>query len=382
MRIATLVLENIRNHEHSELVFADGVNVLYGKNGQGKTSILEAISLVGFSTTFVPGTDVSLVRRDTSSAYAYASAYSDLETLYKVSVRIKPGERKDINSSLGKRLSPQDIVGEMPLVTLSPDNKNITAGAPQDRRRLVDSVVSQASKRYMKDLVSYKRILKQRNALLQKAKTEYSFPYSVIEPWTEALVDVGAEIVVRRAEFLRSFAVMVQRAYGRIAHADETIAFVYTPNALPPALFAYERVPSVAEVREAYQAVVADKKREEQARGVTVFGPQKDEIVMMVNGGIARECASQGQHKTLLVAVKMAEFEYLRDIRLETPIVLLDDIFSELDAERATNVLDLMRSDAQTFVTTTDAAIFHSNFANDKHHALFSVDKGVAKREQ
>lgn len=382
MRIATLVLENIRNHERTELAFANGVNVFYGNNGQGKTSILEAISLVGFSTTFVPGADTSLVRRGCEYAYASASAYSDLETLYKVSVRVKPGERKDINSSLGKRLSPQDIVGEIPLVTLSPDNKSITAGAPQERRRLVDSVVSQASKRYMKDLVSYKRILKQRNALLQKAKAEYSFPYSVIEPWTEALVDVGAEIVVRRAEFLRNFAAIVQRAYERIARVGETIAFAYAPNALPHELFAHERTPSVAEVREAYQAIAAGKKREELARGVTAFGPQKDEIVMMINGGVVRECASQGQHKTLLVAVKMAEFEYLRDIRLETPIVLLDDIFSELDAQRASNVLELMRSDAQTFVTTTDAAIFYNNFTGGPQHALFSVEGGVARREQ
>lgn len=382
MRLATLVLENIRNHGRTELALAGGVNVFYGMNGQGKTSVLEAVSLVGFSTTFVPGSDLSLVRRGAESAFASASAYSDLDTLYKVSVRLRPGERKDIHSSLGKRLSPQDIIGEIPLVTLSPDNKNITAGAPQDRRKLVDSVISQASRRYMKDLVSYRRILKQRNALLNRGRSDYGFDYGLVEPWTEALADVGAEIVVRRAEFLRSFSVLVQRAYSSVAGGDENVGFVYTPNSLPPDMFTGQRTPPVADVRAQYQAVASGRRREERARGVTAFGPQKDEIVMTVNGGVARECASQGQHKTLLIAVKMAEFEYLREIRLETPVVLLDDIFSELDAQRATNVLDLMRSDAQTFVTTTDPAIFYSNFSASDRHALFAVRGGEVHREQ
>lgn len=382
MRLVTLVLENIRNHGRTELALSGGVNVFYGMNGQGKTSILEAVSLVGFSTTFVPGSDLSLVRRGAEYAFASASAYSDLETLYKVSIRLRPGERKEIQSSLGKRLSPQDIIGEIPLVALSPDNKNITAGAPQDRRKLVDSVISQASRRYMKDLVSYRRILKQRNALLSRGRSDYGFDYGLVEPWTEALIDVGAEIVVRRSEFLRSFSAIVQQAYSHIAGSHETVGFIYTPNSLPPELFADHKTPSVAEVRTAYQTVAAGRRKEERARGVSVFGPQKDEIVMTVNGGVARECASQGQHKTLLVAVKMAEFEYLREIRLETPVVLLDDIFSELDSRRGTNVLDLMRSDAQTFVTTTDPSIFYSNFSGDSRHALFAVHDGKAEREQ
>lgn len=381
MRISSLVLERIRNHGRTELELSAGVNVFYGMNGQGKTSVLEAVSLLSMSTTFVPGADTSLVQRGAESALASAACYSDLQTLYKVALRVKPGERKDISSSLGKRLSPQDIIGEIPLVTLSPDNKQITAGAPQERRRLLDSVISQASRRYMKDLVNYRRILKQRNALLARAKGDPAFHYALVEPWTEALIDVGAEIVVRRAEFLRDFSEVVRAAYDRIARNGEEITLVYAPHALPAELFAGGRLPSVLEVRGVYQEVVLARKREERARGVTVLGPQKDEAVMMVNGGVARECASQGQHKTLLIAIKMAEFEYLRKVRLETPVVLLDDIFSELDVQRAANVLDLMRSDAQSFVTTTDASIFYSNFAGDARHALFSVSGGVVRRE-
>ncbi len=382
MRISSLLLDHIRNHGRTEIELSAGVNVFYGMNGQGKTSVLEAVSLLAMSTTFVPGSDLSLVQRGADTALASAFCYSDLQTLYKVAVRLKPGERKDISSSLGKRLSPQDIIGEIPLVTLSPDNKQITAGAPQDRRRLIDSVISQASRRYMKDLVNYRRILKQRNALLARGKGDAAFPYALIEPWTEALIDVGAEIVVRRAEFIRDFSEVVRSTYARIARNSEDIALLYAPNVLPPELTECSRIPTVLEVRAAYQEIATARRREEKARGVTVFGPQKDEAVMMVNGGVARECASQGQHKTLLVAIKMAEFDYLRDIRLETPVVLLDDIFSELDSQRATNVLDLMRSDAQSFVTTTDPGIFHSNFAGDSRHALFSVDGGAVQREQ
>lgn len=378
MNIAGLVLENFRNHSRTEVSCASGVNVFFGENGQGKTSILEAIAVCGLSKTFVQSPDAALIQRSKTFAYSSLSAHTDLQTPYKVSVKIAEGERKQIASSHGTRLSPQDIIGELPLVILSPDFKNITAGAPQDRRQFLDMVISQASKRYMKDAIAHKHTLKQRNALLQRGKKEMAIDENQLQLWTEALVDIGAQIALRRLEFLREFSDFMQNAYAEIARNNETVEMSYLPHSLPKELFTHK--PSVEDVKAGYRKAFEQRKFEERARGITVVGTQKDEILLKVNGGIARECASQGQHKTLLISLKIAEFQYLKETRVETPVILLDDVFAELDFSRSANVLELMKSDAQTFVTTTDSRIFHENFSASGNHGLFEVKNGDTVR--
>jgi len=394
MNITTLTLHHIRNHGTTTIEPARRVNVFCGMNGHGKTSILEAISLCALSTTFVPSDDKSLIRRGEESCSAALTAYTDLETPYKVSVHISTKERKRISSSLGKRLSPQDIIGELPLVALSPDFKAITAGAPADRRRFMDSILAQSSKLYMGDMLTLKKILKQRNSLLHDAKSGHRIDEVLLETWTEALIKTSAAIVRKRMEFLREFSGYVQTAYQHIAHShsggmNEGVELLYETDALAEALTGMpntaltqeqleRQIPTLAEIEQHYHRALQMARLQERKRGTTAHGPQKDELVLRVGGGVARESASQGQHKTLLIALKTAEFQYLRDVRVETPVLLLDDIFSELDARRAANVFALLESGAQTFVTTTDPELYHSHFAhNNADHALFMVEQGA-----
>lgn len=380
MRLASLTVENIRNHLHTHCDFVQGVNVLCGLNGHGKTSLLEAVSLCALSQSFVACPDSALLRRGAESAAVSTASYTDLATPYKVGVKIGLHERKQIASSLGKRLTPQDIIGEMPIVVLSPDFKAITAGAPDDRRRFMNGILSQASKLYMANMLTMKRTLKQRNAILHGAKLGHPMDTTLLETWTEQFIQTSAEIVVRRWEFLQEFSDYTRRVYAEIAHNAEEITMEYEPDSLPRELF--DSKPSVEAVRTAFAQVFDKQKFDERRRGTTLAGPQKDEIIFRVGGGVAKECASQGQHKTLLIALKTAEFEYLRDLRQETPIVLLDDIFSELDAKRATNVFALLESGAQTLLTTTDERIYHDYVASfgTSTHALFSVHAGEVTR--
>jgi DNA replication and repair protein RecF len=386
MRLTSLTVENIRNHAHSHMEFAPGVNVLCGMNGQGKTSLLEAVSLCALSQSFVACPDLALLKREAESCVAATTAYTDLQTPYKVAVKISLAERKHISSSLGKRLSPQDIIGEMPIVALSPDFKAITAGAPEDRRRFMNGILSQASKLYMANMLALKRTLKQRNSLLHAAKLGNPIDATLLEAWTEQFIQTSADVVLRRWEFLHEFTEYTRRVYGNIAQNGEEITMDYEANSLAPELLATK--PSIDDLRTAYTKVFDKVKFDEKRRGTTLAGPHKDEIVFRVNGGIAKDCASQGQHKTLLIALKTAEFEYLRDLRQETPIVLLDDIFSELDAKRAANVFALLESGAQTLLTTTEERMYHdyvSTFGTANgasNHALFSVHGGEVQRLQ
>lgn len=376
MRLTHLTVENIRNHTHTHIEFSSGVNVLCGMNGHGKTSLLEAVSLCALSQSFVACPDIALLRRGAESGTVAVQSYTDLHTPYKVGVKIGLHERKHISSSLGKRLSPQDIIGEMPIVVLSPDFKAITAGSPDDRRRFMNGILSQASKLYMANMLTMKRVLKQRNSILHSAKLGHPIDATMLETWTEQFITVSAELVVRRWEFLQEFASYTQRVYARIADNAEEISMYYEADSLPQEMLITK--PSIDEVRKEYEKCFRDVQFDEKRRGTTLLGPQKDEIVFRVGGGIAKECASQGQHKTLLISLKTAEFEYLRDLRQETPIVLLDDIFSELDAKRATNVFALLESGAQTLLTTTEERIYHdyvSSFGTS-NHALFTIRNG------
>jgi DNA replication and repair protein RecF len=396
MRLATVTLHNLRNHTDSTVELAPRVNVFCGMNGHGKTSILEAVSLCALSTTFVPCDEKALIRRGEDSCFAAVTAYSDLQTPYKVSVQLSHTERKLITSSLGKRLTPQDIIGEMPMIALSPDFKAITAGAPSDRRRFLDSTLSQASKLYMSDMLTLKKILKQRNSLLHAAKHGEPIDSILLDTWTDALITTSTAIVCKRWAFVREFNAYVRAAYANISGGREDVQMQYTPDALPAHLFENADTGSgssaelsAERVHAAFAEIFREVAAQERRRGTTAAGPHKDEIVFTVAGGVAREAASQGQHKTLLIALKTAEFQYLRDVRAETPILLLDDIFSELDSMRAANVFDLLRSGAQTFVTTTDPTIFHEHFTTNttttsvnapSDHALFLVENGVVSR--
>ncbi len=370
MILRSILLENLRNHEHSRVDFSTGINVFHGLNGAGKTTILEAVAIAGLSKTFLPTSDAGLIRAGADFYRISIAAVSDVEAPYKVVVRYLAGGRKAIGSSVGDNLTPKDIIGELPIVVLSPDFKDITFDAPQDRRRFVDALLAQASRRYAEEAINLKKILKQRNAVLFHAKSHQPFDAGLFAVLTEYLVQTGAEIIVRRAAFVREFAPIFREAYRTVAEGREEVAVEYLPDAID----ANEaRNASKTRIIELLAAAAERCRHEELRRGVTLFGPQKDDVSIMVNGAAARDVASQGQHKSLLIGLKAAEFSYLRDIRGETPVALFDDIFSELDARRSANVLTMIRdSNAQTLITTTDKdrAIFPAGAA------YFGVDNG------
>lgn len=240
------------------------------------------------------------------------------------------------------------VIGRAPTVVLSPDLKAITNGAPAERRRFLDMVISQAKRRYLEDLMQYRRVLKQRNALLSVARKHGRTPdRTLVEPWDEGLIERAAHLMFERTIFMREFEPIFRATAAEVATGTEDVAIRYAPDAISGPL------PSVAEYRDALWLRSRQVWQEEVRRGTTLFGAHRDDLRMEINGGDVRVSASQGQHKTLLIGLKIAEFHYLAAQCAETPIILLDDIFGELDARRAERVYDLTRTLAQTFITVT-----------------------------
>lgn len=351
------------------------MNVLHGLNGSGKTTVLEAIAVASFSKSFLPAPDSSLVRRGEEGFYVSVRARSDHDSPYRVSVAYRPGTRKKISSNAGDHLSPKDIIGELPLVILSPDYKPITFGSPADRRQFADRALSQASKRYVEDMIDLKKILRQRNNLLSDARAGRWFDHDLLDPWTEKLINTGAEVVIRRKRFVDEFRPYFRGIYEKVSGGKEVVDIYYEPNGINSDEIA--QMITAEDVRAKYETLAGELADDELRRGTTAFGPQKDELRITINDGLAREYASQGQHKSLLISIKFAEFEYLKDKKNETPVILLDDIFSELDSRRSRLVIDLLKINrAQTFITVTETERLKEFMTAETDNKFFRVEGG------
>lgn len=386
MVIRSVSVEQFRNHERTELRCAPDVNVLSGLNGSGKTSILEAISFCAIAKSFVPVPDQAVIQHGTSSSSAAVHAIRDVDVPYSVSVEIRAGVRKKISNSAKTSCTPRDIIGEMPIVALSPDHKSITFGGPSERRAFLDGVMAQSSRRYAELLFEHRRILKHRNALLQLVAAGQA-GMQELDLWTSQFIAVSAEIVDRRAAFIREFTPRIESIYETISAQRESITIVYQPDCADELVDHEFTAPYITEL---YQKQAQDLRNREISREVTMFGPQKDEMLFCINGGLVRETASQGQHKSLLIALKIAECELLHERCNERPIVLLDDVFSELDNERSARVLEeIIRMGMQCFVTTTNGTdvlelISTKNVARATpiHVSLFHVEAGHVSLQQ
>lgn len=385
MIIRSVVLEHVRNHMTTEIQCAPDVNILSGLNGSGKTSVLEAISFCAIAKSFVPVPDQAVIQHGEPSCTATVHAMRDVDVPYSVSVVVRSGVRKKISNSHQTSCSPRDIIGEMPIVALSPDHKSITFGGPAERRSFLDGVMAQSSRRYAELLFEHRRLLKHRNALLQLVAAGQASSHD-LDVWTDQFIAISAEIVERRAVFIREFTPRIEAVYAMISSERERIDVVYEPDGIDVGL---EGGCTAAEVTQRYAALAQTLRSREIARETTMFGPQKDEILFRINDGLVRETASQGQHKSLLIALKIAECELLHERCNERPIVLLDDVFSELDGERSMRVLEsIIRMGMQCFVTTTNGAEVVDLIAKNSidrstpiHVAMFGVDAGRVTRE-
>jgi DNA replication and repair protein RecF len=371
MIVKNLHISNLRNHGFSDIEFNSNVNLIHGRNGSGKTTILEALSISSISKSFLPSKDEALIQFGEESYHILAKCESDLNVPYHCSVHYETRKKKQIRNSRSETVSPRNLIGEMPSVVLSPDHKSITFGSPSHRRDFVDRVLCQSSVSYLKNLSRHKKTLRQRNSLLAQIKKRESHDFESLKLWTNNFIDLSAEIIFKRNEFIINLSRNFKKAYSEISVADSGINLIYQAHGVDNIDEMSEKENIISQLENEYEK----RKDEELQRGTSTFGPQKDDIRIEINGGLARDTASQGQHKTLLISLKTAEFVFLREKCNETPILLLDDIFSELDSERASHVLELIgKNKVQTFITSTNKNI--DGIDNVGSVSLFELKSG------
>jgi len=381
MIIKDISIYNLRNHSETNIGLDEGINIFYGKNGSGKTTILEALSILSISKSFLPAQDASLIQNGQSLYQLIGTGENDLSVPYKISIKYNGSGRKIINSSLGDNLLPKNIVGEIPVVILSPDYKVITFGAPQDRRQFLDGVLSQSSKIYIDEAIKLKKLLKQRNSILSDYQKNKKIDYRLFETISEMFIFCSAEIVSRRSKFIKNFVPYFSDYYKRIANNNEKVSINYKPDSFDDNLF--QNILEKNDIIERYQNRFEYLRDKELMRGSTLFGPQKDDIEIRIANKPAKESASQGQHKTLLLSIKFAEYEILKSIKNESPIFMLDDIFSELDIDRSYNINKIISElNCQTMITITNRERFEPFEKFETKSGFYRLEDGKVTKEK
>ncbi len=372
MILQRLRVKNFRNHADTLVELGDGINGLLGSNGQGKTNLLEAISFLSLTKSFYAAGDGRVVQIGKPFFEVHGTVVGNGGVAHEVRVVYDAVTGEKAIAVNGARADTfASVVGQFPVVILSPEAHGITAGGPAERRKFMDLALSQVSRAYLEDVVEYRRALRQRNRLLAEARVRGGVSPSVLEPWTLSLATRGGRLMERRRAFVDEFRGYVRDAYASLVPENETPGMAYAT---------FREVDGSAGAADLAGLMLEElhaRGGEETARGITLVGPHRDDLTLTLNGISVQHYASQGQHKTFLVAMKVAEFFYVRDRKNEAPVFLLDDLFSEFDEHRARRILGLVAGLGQTVITATDEGVFRHAVDWDGRHRRFMVTNGT-----
>lgn len=343
---------------------------MVGPNGAGKTNLLEAIGYLCLGKSFLTSSDQHAVQRGCGhfAVEGVFAAEGRPDLLLRLVFVPGEGKRAFVNGAPLDRLA--GLIGRVPIVILSPADYDLTAGGPSERRRFLDTVLSQSYPVYLDDLVKYRRALRQRNALLQDLRRGRSGSVTALDAWDEEIAVLGGRLMERRVGFLEGFVSSVEEAYRLLGSPGGQPGLKYAPSA------GSEEGSSAESLRHA----LGRSRRRSIELGRTLVGPHLDEVVFQIDGFDLRPYASQGQHRTFALAVRIAEALFFREHMDESPILLLDDVFGPLDPDRTDVVLRLLASQelGQSFVTAARREPFVGVVPfEDDDHTLFHVEQGA-----
>lgn len=364
MHIKHISLMSFRNYEHEEIELNKGINIFYGQNAQGKTNIIESIYLLSTGKSHRSQKDNEMInwkKEDSKIKIAYEkdNQSSQLE------MYLKKNQRKSMKLNGVKLSKAGDLLGNLITVIFSPDHMKIIKEGPAERRRFIDIILSQIKPGYFYNLSQYVKLVMQRNNLLMQAKTEPKV-IDTIEIWDQQMVEYGTKIIMERIRFLRQIEGYANEIHKSITNGKEDLRLVYKSSID----FKEEEE---QHIRQAFEQQLEEFRFIDLRRGVTHKGPHRDEILFYINDMEVKTYGSQGQQRTTLLSLKIAELQFMNYETDSYPILLLDDVFSELDTERQGFLMKFIKN-IQTFITCTDVGYFNNLQMDD--YSLFNVAEG------
>ena len=393
-RITRLSLVNYRNFREADIAPPEGVSVFHAGNAQGKTSLLEAAYTLAVGRSFRTERERQVLNfeaaRDGAAAYITGTAWVDGQSLTVV-IGYQPTAQKTGTDGGDSAVDPgpatlppvtkqirvnrqaataASLVGRIAASLFSVDDLDLVLGAPSQRRRFLDVLISQADRSYLQALQRFQVALRNRNGLLRRRRDGHVDPEE-LEYWDEQLVQAGAAVTFGRSAALARLSALARRQHGEVGEPEQDLTLEYLPS-VPPG----ERVEDTAS---AFRRELRRSSAREQATAITAVGPHRDNFATYLNGLDAAAFASRGEARTIALALRLAEAEYLAETRGDDPILLLDDVFSEMDGSRRERVLQKVARYRQTLITTTDVGTARA--ALGANAGYFRVADGMVTRE-
>ena len=340
------------------------LNLFVGQNAQGKTNILESVYFLGTGTSHRTSRDQDLVLWGANYFFLKASlSKRNRETTISVGYN---GAKKEIKVD-NNPVDRGELMGYLNVVIFSPEDLQMVKGSPAIRRRFLNIEISQVNPYYFHNLQKYNQVLQQRNTLLKEIRERKKKP-DLLFIWDEQLVDLGSRIIKKRLEVIEKLDILARLVHRKITDGRENLVLGYESSltGLTPKL-------SREEIQALFFEQLAKVQEQEMRRGVSLLGPHRDDLALAVNEINVRQFGSQGQQRTTALALKIAELEFMKSEMGEYPILLLDDVFSELDTSRKSHLLDVIKDKIQTFITSTDLDSIAE--IQGRHH-LYTIENG------
>lgn len=372
MWIKTIDLRQFRNYEQLQLSFNPELNVFVGQNAQGKTNLLESIYLLALGRSYRTQQESEVIQHKTLKCRVFGRVIRSAALTLEARFARENPKNLYVN---GQKASPRDFIGHLNVVLFTPDDLQLVKGSPSIRRRFLDTEICQVDPVYRSLLTDYARILQQRNRLLKDIRYQKGNK-EVLEVYDQNLVSVGSRIMAKRYQTIHKLGLLSRLMHRQISSGREELELAYAPSGRDEPL-------SGDNSRSFFSAFLAEElghvRSEEVSRGYSLVGPQRDDLTFSINGMNARLYASQGQQRTAVLACRLAEMQFIRSEVGEYPVVLLDDVLSELDGTRREFLLSVLSKRVQTVITTTELGHFPGRVPSES--SVFRIESGNVTAE-
>jgi len=363
MHLKSIHLINFKNYEEAEITLTSNINCFVGSNGSGKTNILDAVHYLSLCKSYMNVLDRQNIRFDQQFFAIQGTWEKDAQEI-AIHCAVKRDAKKVFKRNKKEYERLADHIGQFPAVMISPYDRDLISEGSELRRKWMDGIISQFDRQYLESIQKYGKILDQRNALLKNMQEQRLFDRDAIEVWNEQMSAIGTEIHKKRQEFLKDFIPIFQERYNFIGLVAEEVQLEYrsqlNESTFDALLLAYERKDAFTHYSNA--------------------GTHKDDLIFTIKGHPIKKFGSQGQQKSFIIALRLAQYDWLKKRLHVQPVLLLDDIFDKLDQERVKKLLQLVSDNyfGQVLVTDTDEFRLRSIFqTGDFDSKLFLVENGV-----
>ncbi|MHC5373089.1 DNA replication/repair protein RecF [Enterococcus sp. LJL120] len=372
MKLTELSLKNYRNYQTVDLTFQRSLTIFLGENAQGKTNLLESIYFLAMTRSHRTSHEQEIIRWGADLATVKGVIEKKTSKIPLEIQLSKKGRKTKVNYLEQKKLS--DYIGQMNVILFAPEDLSLVKGSPALRRKFLDMELGQINPLYLYDLVQYQGILKQRNQYLKQLADKKQKDLLYLDILSEQLADFGSKVLFQRLKFIEELEFWANQIHQKISNQRETLKIEYLSS------LGITKGQSTEEIREIFFATLTKNRQRELFKTATSVGPHRDDLIFRVNEEDVQAYGSQGQQRTTALSVKLAEIDLMKAQTGEYPILLLDDVMSELDDQRQMQLLETIEGKVQTFLTTTTLEHIKGKMAVTPE--IFYVTQGSIEREE